>query len=421
MKLTLYIARKYLWTKRKTGFISVIAWISVAGVALGTAALALTLCIITGFEKELRSRFISFDSHIRVKTLDEGGYIQHPDKIAEKIVRYSEVIAVSPYLQKEGMIRSRNRSEGVIVKGIRPRVAEQVLAIRKNIIDSTIHGALWLEKAVWPDTGGLVKNEWPGILIGKKLADKLSVGIGDKVAVFSLQQPTAFVRQPKVRQFRVTGIYRSGLAEYDHVLVYIDLPVAQEFFETGEGVSGFEIRTKDLYAAEPLANALSHDLGFPYFVRTWFDLHRNLFAWLENNNFIMTIIFSLIILVAAFNIIGTLFMIVLEKTRDIGILRSMGARAADIRRIFLLEGFWIGLLGSVIGIAVALTLAFIQLQWQVLSLKSDVYFMDAVPIQLHPVYFLSAGAFSIGLCVLAALIPAIRASRLNPVEAIRYE
>ncbi len=420
MKVTLFIAKKYLWAKRRTGFISVIAWISMAGVALGTAALILTLCIITGFERELRTRFVSFDSHIRIKSFDDSGFIRNPDKVRHRLMQYPQITGVSAYLEKEAMIRAGKKAEGVIVKGLDPSTAEQTLSIRRNILDSLPQGALNLK----PDseTAELSANvSLPGILIGKKLADKLMANVGDRITVFSLQNTLAFIKQPKVRQFRVTGIYRSGLAEYDNVLVYIDLNEAQSFFDAGDAVSGFEIRTDNLFAAETLAKELSRDLGFPYFVRTWFDLHRNLFAWLENNNFIMTIIFSLIILVAAFNIIGTLFMIVLEKTRDIGILRSMGSRAADIRRIFLFEGLWIGMIGSGIGIGLALLLAYIQLEWKILSLKSDVYFMDSVPVEMNPLYFLLGGLFSTALCMLAALLPAIRAARLDPVEAIRYE
>ncbi len=419
MNITLFIAKKYLWAKRKTGFISVIAWISIAGVSVGTAALILTLCIITGFEEELRTRFISFDAHIRIKTFDATGYIRQPEKVFTRLRQYPQVTGVSAYIEKEAMIRSRKKTEGVIVKGIDERTVDQVLGIRKNII----RGSLNLKR---PDTAGTgtklrAPSALPGILIGKKLADKLAVDEGDRITLFSLQHALAFVQQPKVRQFTVTGIYRSGLAEYDNVLVYADLGETQRFFDTGHGITGYEIKTDDLFSAGPLSQQLSKDLGFPFFVRTWFDLHRNLFAWLENNNFIMTIIFSLIILVAAFNIIGTLFMIVLEKTKDIGILRSMGARARDIRRIFLFEGLWIGMIGAALGIVLALLLAYVQLEWKILSLKSDVYFMDSVPVELNGFYFLWGGLFSIGLCMLAASVPAIRAAKLNPVDAIRYE
>jgi lipoprotein-releasing system permease protein len=421
MPYTYFIAKKYLWAKRKTGFISIIAYISITGVALGTAALIVTLSIISGFEKEMRSKFISFDSHIRIKTFEGTPLIDNQEDVERKIRMIPHVVGTSPYLEKEAMIRSKRATDGVIVKGIDQTVVDQVLNIRKDVIaySDTLRIDL-VKPVVIPDSAKTV-SALPGALIGKKLANKLYLNIGDKITLFSLQRNLAFIQQPKVRQFRVTGIYRSGLAEYDNIFVYVDIREAQKLFDYGGSITGFEIKVDDLVNAEEVAHKMSNDFGYPYYVKTWYDIHRNLFGWLQTNNFIMMIIFSLIILVAAFNIIGTLFMIVIEKTKDIGILKSMGAGEKGIRNIFMCEGLLIGIFGASAGIAVAWTLCEVQSKFKILSLNSDVYFMDSVPIEMSWTYFVSIAAFAAALCVLATVFPSLKAAKLSAVDAIRYE
>lgn len=415
MAYTYLIAKKYLWTKRKTGFISVIAYISIAGVALGTAALIITLCIVSGFEREMRLKFISFDAHVRLKTFEGMGLMHDRDAYAARIRRMNHVSGVSPYVEKEAMIRSKRATDGVIVKGIDQTTVDQVLNIRKDVIASRGSSPIDLVKPT--DSAAAL----PGILIGKKLADKLTVSLGDKVTLFSLKNTPAFVEQPRVRQFTVTGVYRSGLAEYDNVMVYVDIAEAQKLFDYHNAINGFEIKLDNLDEASDVADSLMAAFGYPHYARTWFDLHRNLFSWLETNNLLMMIIFSLIIMVAAFNIIGTLFMIVIEKTKDIGILKSMGVPERGIRRIFMFEGLLIGVIGSGCGALLAWILCEWQERFKVIALSSDVYFMDAVPIQLNPWYFIVIAVFAVLLCVLATVYPSLKASKLNAVEAIRYE
>lgn len=414
MNYTWMVAQRYLRSKRKTGFISVIAYISIAGVALGAAALIVTLCIISGFETEMKARFVSFDAHVRVKTFEGTPPIGARGEVESRLKALPHVVGVSPYVEKEAMIRSKRATDGIIVKGIDPSAAADVLNLGKDIVESAGQAGL---RSIRRDSSGRPA----GILIGRKLADKLYVGLGDRLTLFSLRGTLSFIQQPKVRQFTVAGIYRSGLAEYDNVYVYVDLPEAQQLFDYGESITGFELKLDDINQAGPVAREISADFGYPYYSRTWLDLHRNLFGWLETNNLVMMIIFGLIILVAAFNIIGTLFMIVVEKTKDIGVLRSLGARIDDIRRIFLVEGGLIGLYGAAIGAALAWTLCMVQKQFKVIGLNSDIYFMDAVPVEIRWHYFAVIMVLAIGLCVAAAVWPSLRAARLDPVEAIRYE
>ncbi len=412
MSYTLLIARRYLTAKRKTGFISLIASISISGVALGAAALIITLCIISGFEKEMKSKFIGFDAHVRLKTFEGTTPITDASSIESLLQSIDDVEAVSPYVEKEAMIRSRRKAEGIIVKGIREDRARDVLSIEKDLLASIDPGRIRLKRGA---------GELPGIVIGKKLADKLQVRLGDRVTLFSLRQSMSFVEQPRVRQFSVAGIYRSGLAEYDNVTVYVDLADAQTLFDYGSALTGFEIRLKQLELAEEVSELLGRKLGYPYYSRTWRELHRSLFSWLETNNFVMMVVFSLIIVVAAFNIVGTLFMIVIEKTRDIGILRSLGARKRHIRQVFLMEGALIGALGGGLGSLIALVLCSLQRQYRLVGLNSDVYFMDSVPVDMQGNFFAIITAFAVLLCILAAVFPSLRAAHMDPVDAIRYE
>ncbi len=413
MNITYRIARKYLWARRKTGFISVIASISVAGVTLGTAALIMTLCIVSGFERDMRAKFVGFDAHLRVKTFDGTELISPDSRVGEWIRAMPEVTGMSPYIEKEAMIRSSRSTDGVVVKGVDEDRVDSVLDLSKDVIQTRGARKIDLRR----DSASVLG----GILIGQKLADKLHVQIGDKLTLFSMKSPFAFIEQPRVRQFTLTGIYRSGLAEYDNVMVYVDLAEAQNLFNMGPRFHGFEIRLQSLDQATSVADVLGRRLGYPYYVRTWFDAHRNLFGWLETNNFLMMLIFSLIIMVAAFNIVGTIFMIVIEKTKDIGVLKAMGARPVSIRNIFMLEGLLIGACGALAGSALAWLLLTIQQEFKVISLSSDVYFMDAVPVEIRLVYFIPIMAAAIAMCVLASWLPSLKASRLNPVDAIRYE
>ncbi len=414
MNFTWFIARRYLWSKHKTRFISVISSIAMSGVAIGTAALIITLCIMAGFKNSLQEKFIGFDAHLRLKTFEESGLINNYRETESQLRSIEGVNNISPYIEKEAMIRSSFATDGVLIKGVLANKADSVLAISKHIVAlaDTVKGF------------GLQKRHdknLPEILIGQKLAERLKVKVGDKVTVFILQSTLAFVQQPTVRQFKVAYIYRSGLAEYDNVLAYIHLEEAQTLFQYGDCISGFEISVKSLDETNAVSKDINSKFTYPLYCKTWQENHRNLFGWLESNNFVMFIIFSLILMVAAFNTIGTLFIIVIEKTKEIGILKAMGATKGTVRQIFLRNGIWIGVIGALGGSALALFLCWIQLEFRIISLKSDVYFMDTVPIELHWYYFVLVSVVSIFLCAAAALIPARRAASLDPAQAIRYE
>ncbi len=420
----LFIARRYLKSRSKTGFINLITYISILGVAIGVAALIIVLSVMNGFESEVRSRIIGFDTHIRLRTYHDQG-IDDYTEIMGRIRGIPHIIGMSPYILDKGMIRAGDRNDGVIVRGADQKTVGDVSDLHKNII----YGRLELGMV---ETGE-GERPLPGIVVGRFLADRLMIDIGDKVVLISPTGVHSMFQMPPVKQFVVTGFFESGMYEYDNAYVYISLESAQELFRMGKRVSGIEIRLDDLYKASQVVEGIDKRLGFPYYALTWFDMRKNLFSWMQLEKWAMFIILCLIILVAAFNIISTLIMVVMEKTKEIGILKSMGATARSIMRIFLYEGIVVGIVGTFFGLVIGFGLCF----WQengdkiilplinkplpTIKLPGDVYFISILPVKMQVSDFVFIGIAAILICLLAAIYPARKASKLDPVEAIRYE
>jgi lipoprotein-releasing system permease protein len=411
MPYELFIARRYLRSRRKTGFINTITYISIAGVAIGVAALVIVLSVMNGFESEVRERIIGFDTHIRLRTFHDEGIDTYRD--VEKTVRaIPHVIGVSPYIWEKGLLRSGKYSDGIILKGTDPATLGEVSDVVRNIT----YGELNL---------GMVQREegsdLPGILVGSYLADRLYLTLGDVVTVFSLTGVRSMFQMPPVQQFIVTGYFETGMYEFDNTYAYISVEAAQKLFRMGETVSGLEIRLDNLYKADQVVQEIDKRLGYPYTADTWFEMRRNLISWMQIEKWAMFIILCLIIIVAAFNIISTLIMVVMEKTREIGILKSMGATSKSIRQIFLYEGVVVGVIGTLLGCLIGFALCWAQLKYKLLTLPGDVYFINTLPVKMEPLDFLFVALASLALCLLSAVYPAHRASTLEPVEAIRYE
>jgi len=411
MPYELFIARRYLRARRKSGFINLITYISIMGVAIGVAALIITLSVMNGFESEVRTRIVGFDTHIRLRKYHFEA-VENPTNIIDQISDIPHIQGMSPYILDKGMVRSGRYSDGVIVRGADPATIDKVSDLSENIM----YGKLNL---------GMVKNEEgrdrPGIVVGRWLADKLLMDVGDEVLLISLAGVHSMFRSPPMQQFVVTGFFETGMYEYDDAYAYISIDAAQKLFRMKKSVSGIEIRLDDLYKAEEVVEEIDNRLGFPYSAQTWFDLRRNLFSWMQLEKWMMFIVLSLIIMVAAFNIISTLIMVVMEKTREIGILKSMGASSKSITRIFLYEGIVVGIVGTSIGFAIGFTLCWLQLKYKIFSLPGDVYFINFLPVKIVSMDFILIGISAIVICLLASVYPAKRAASLDPVEAIRYE
>ncbi len=406
---TFFIANRYLRSKRRTGFISLITYISAAGVMLGTMTLVIVLSIANGFEHEVRARIIGLDAHLRLSSFDENGNRDWP-KALDSLATMDDVIAASPFVMQKGMIRNRKHTEGCLIRGIEPATVGEVNDLPNLLVAGSLTNL---------DTDD---DSLAGIVIGRYMSEMLYAVPGDTVFLFNPSGSGPF-SQPRVGQYRVVGVFESGLAEFDQVFVYISLKEAQQLFQMGEKVSGIDVRlTKtDNELADRVKAEIKEKVGYPWYTRTWFEMRKNLFVWMQLEKWAFFIVLSLIILVAAFNIISTLVMVTMEKRKEIGILVAMGATSREISRIFIMQGFVVGVIGTGMGLFIGWLLLFIQQTFHILHLPPEVYLLENFPVLMKPMDFVWVGLVGVALCLLAAVYPARQASKLDPVEAIRYE
>jgi lipoprotein-releasing system permease protein len=407
MNFTLFISKKFLFSKKESKFISAISFIAVAGVAIGVAVLIIALSVVNGFQKEIQTKLVGLYSHIDLSAFE--GQKLPSYKVSIPVIYQvdtSQITSISPYIAQLALIRSSQNREGVYVKGI---LQEHDISDLKNLI---IEGTYELSNL----------GDMPTIIIGKKLANKLGLKINDKATIFALRGfvlPSA-ENPPNIKYFRVAGIYESGISEYDDLNVYIHLQSAQELFSYDNWVSGYDIMLKNANSADSLAQKLMSSLGHPFYARSVFQIHKNIFTWIELQKKPIPIVLGLIIIVAVFNILATLLIIVLEKTNAIGILKSLGASISHIKQIFLINGFVIGVLGTLAGNVLALSLLYLQKNYDIIKIPEGIYFINKVPILIAIDYFLITSITSITLSILASYLPAALASKSNPISAIKF-
>jgi len=405
MSVSFFIARRYLRSRRNSGFISFITFFAIVGVTLGVATLIITLSILRGFERTIKENVVSFTAHIQVYGF-QSQVLNNPEVSIRKVKqRYPEVIAMAPYVSREGMIRSEEGIDGVLVKGIDP--ANDISAAKGHLVSGQY------------DLGRRESGVQP-IVIGQRLADRLHASVGSKLLVFALGGYSLTLSQTRVMQFEVSGIYETGMEEYDASYVYVNLGNAQRLFEFGNAVSGFDILVSDIDKISLLAQDIPADLGYPHYARTMYQTYRNLFSWIDLQKSQIPIILALIILVATVNVIGTLLMMVMEKTNDIGVLQTVGATPSTIRRVFLYQGLLIGIVGTVAGNVLAYALCWIEMNYRLISLPSGVYYMTHVPIDLSWWNFALVSVAAIALCYMCSVIPSRLAGKRDPVELLRF-
>jgi lipoprotein-releasing system permease protein len=405
MPFSVFIALRYLRSRRHRGFISFITFIAVIGVTLGVAALIITLSVLGGFEHTIKENVISFTAHVQLISF-QNQLLPNPNKTIEVVLsEYPEVKSIAPYLSREGMIRSASTTDGVLIKGIDPK--NDISAAKTRMVD----GSYSLEQR---------ERGVEGIILGRRLAQKLEVGVGDRILLMSLGGSSVTLSQTRVMQFEVRGLYETGMAEYDETYIYVNLKNAQRLFAVGPMVSGFDILVHDLDSVDNIAQRLPESLGYPYYARTTYEMNRNLFTWIELQKKPIPIIIGLIIIVATVNIIGTLLMMVMEKGKEIGILRALGTDRKKLTGIFLAQGMFIAIVGVVLGNAIAFILCWLELHYRIISLPSGIYFMSHVPIDLNPLNFFLVSVLALVMCFLSSIIPSRIAARRDPIRMIKF-
>lgn len=393
MRYELFISTRYLLAKRKERFISLISLISILGVAVGVMALIVVLSVMSGFDHDLQEKIIGTNAHIIIER--EGGIADAP-AIIDRLRGIDYVVAASPFIVGEVIIRHQDRIKGILFKGIDPRGEREVTRIGEYII------------------AGNLDFQEEGIVLGRELAQSLGVYLGDKV---SLVSPTT----SKVHHFIVEGIFNSGMYEYDMNLAFSSLNSAERLFDAPGLVNSIGVKLEKVYQAGRVKRQIQEMLGFPYWVRSWMDINRNLFSALRLEKTAMFIILALIVLVACFNIVSTLIMVVMEKTKDIGILKSIGATNKSIKKIFSSEGLIIGLSGTALGAGAGFLLCYLLKTYRFIKLPPDIYYIDRLPVRVEWTDSVIIILAAIIISWVATLYPARRAAKLNPVEALRYE
>lgn len=408
-----FVGLRYTRAKRRNHFISFISMTSMAGIALGVAALIVVLSVMNGFQKELRARILGVASHVQLSAF-EGGLAGWAT-VADVAKANPEVMAAAPYIHAQGLLSFQQTVQGSIIRGVVPQMEDQVADIGRSMKKGSLDA--------------LKPGEF-GIVLGKELARNLGVRMDEKVTVIAPQgQVTAAGVLPRVKQFRVVGIFEVGMYEYDSGLALLHLADAQRLYRMEDKVTGVRLKLKDLYAAPRVSRELSTALSADVFVTDWTRSHANFFRAVQIEKRVMFIILTLIVAVAAFNIVSTLVMAVTDKQADIAILRTLGASPGSIMKIFIVQGALIGCIGTIFGTLAGVLLAlnidvvvpFIESTFSVQFLAKDVYYISDLPSDLQwDDVFVIAGV-SFGLSLLATLYPSYRASRLEPAAALRYE
>ena len=408
MDVTLRIAARYLRTRRTTGFITLLAWISILGVMIGVAALVVVPAVMNGFETEVRDRIAGTNAHVLLLSHEDQGILD-TTRVMARLRARPDVLGVSPFIYSKALITRQGIADGIIVKGVDLRQERMVTTVARDIQPPL---------DVIPDAAG---DSLPGVVLGVEVASRLRARTGDTVVLATLQgaiqSPLGLV--PRLRSFRVAGIFESGLFEYDSSLAYISMNAARELFDT-PGITGIQLKIVDLFQAPKVAKEIVQQAGgFPFRASDWIEQNANLFRFMKIEKVTMFLILALIVLVAALNIVSTLILLAMEKQHDVGALLAMGASRDDIVRIFLFAGLGIGVVGTLFGAALGLAACWALGRFRFIDIPSDVYFLSSLPVRVEGGDVLLVVALTLALCLLAAGYPAWWASRRTPVESLR--
>ncbi|MFZ5998610.1 MAG: lipoprotein-releasing ABC transporter permease subunit [Nitrospirota bacterium] len=403
----LFIALRYLKSKKKNRGISFNAIISICGVAVGVMALLVVLSVMSGFHEDLQKKILGANAHAIV--LNYKGGIDEYRPVIEKIKNEPHVVSTAPFVLGQVMVSSGKRAHGVFLRGIDPVHEFKTTEILQHIKQGNVNNLL-------------EKDGMPWVIIGSELAGMIGVMVGDTVNVISpVGEIGPLGMLPKVKQFKVAAVFEIGMYEYDTSLVLVDMKAAQNFFGYGDAVSGIELRLDDIYKAPKVRTSINQKLGFPFYVKDWMQMNRNLFSALKLEKFAMFIILILIVLVASFNIVSTLMMNVMEKQKEIAILKAMGATNRSVMLVFVFQGLLIGFVGTVIGVAGGYALGVVLNNYEIIKLPADVYYLSKLPVKMKFIDFIVVSVSAVTISLISTLYPSYYAARLNPVDPLRYE
>lgn len=421
-------------SKRRQKFISVTGLISILGVFIGVMALNVVLSVMGGFEQELRDKILGVSSHVAVMSYD--GPIGNYKKIKDEVAEFPGVMGSSPFIYSQAMLVTENSVSGTVVRGIDPNSAGEVTNIETaigrgaaEISDKNTQDDRKLKEAgskALKKLSNSTQSEKPPIIIGKELASILGVNIGDIVSLVSpFGKIGPFGPMAKTKNFEVVSIFDYGMIEYDSSVSYLNLEDAMNYFELGDKVTGIEVKVDDIYNAKKIGDQISQILGFPFFSRNWEEVNKSLFKALRLERIAIAIILGFIILVAALNIVSTLTMLVMEKNKDVAILRTMGSKKIDVQKIFTIDGMIIGIIGTFLGTLAGYGICYLlktsDLIRSIIPFDKKVYPISEFPVKIEPSYFIVVALCSLLICFIATLYPSYQASRKDPVEALRYE
>lgn len=403
-----FISLRYLRAQHKQKFISLISFISVAGITMGVMALIVVLAVYSGFTNGLRDQILGINSHIIVQRL--GGTIPEYELTRDRIVTVKDVTGATPYLYTQTLLSGPRGGTGVVLRGIDPTTARGVIALPEQMVEGSIDDLIQDKD-----------SRLPGIILGIAMARDLHVSVGGKVRLISPSGPlTPMGIIPKIKTCRIIGIFESGMYEYDSSIAYMHIPDVQDFLESGDIVHGIEVTVKEkvLNRANEVGTEIVKLLGDSFVAKDWMSMNRNLFAAFKLEKIGMFICVALIILVAALNIVSALIMVVMEKDKDIAILKSMGATSGTIMKIFFYQGMVIGVLGTVLGVAGGLGLCEILSRYQFIELPSNVYPMNTLPIKVLPMDVTIIAVSALVITLTATIYPSWKASKVKPAEVL---
>jgi lipoprotein-releasing system permease protein len=414
MAWELFVGLRYLRSRRRENFVSVITIISTLSVLLGVAVLTIVLSVMTGFEEDLRARVLGLHPHLRVTERLGNGVLDEPDQLAATIRSDSRVVDAAPVVSAQMLISSGGQILGVFARGVDVSSSSSV----HGILDFVIEGdAMSLEQRFERDGAAL-----PGVMVGRELTRRLGVGLGDVVTLMVPSISASPVGAlPRSRRFVLAAIYESGMVEYDAGLVYLSLDDARVLLKLGPVATGIEAVLADPYLAPEVARDLNDELGIPYWAQSWTEIHRNVFEALQLEKTVYFLVLLLIILVSAFTIVSTLYMVVMEKRRDIAVLKTMGANDRSIALVFVAKGLLIGLLGTGLGALLGYVACLGLDRYEFIDLPEGVFYVSTLPVRIVASNFILVSAASVVICLGACLFPAWKAVRVVPVDVLRYE